>query len=439
MFSFPSSSSSSSSHTSPRQSQYYILSARHSFSILPRFYAVYPYLRFHLIYSLSVFNISRLRCHLSVQPPIMSQSESFIATRPLENVRLQVKPSRAPPAHSSNVHGQNNLKNQGIRIVHAARPEGSRPNNPATGTNFYLPYMSNSLAVRIKHTRTSRGLGVFTTHSFPAGHRILGEGTIFSCVHPEQVETPEWERSVVDRWRFLAVLDQSWFKEHFPHIQYMPLGTLELTEHEANKFLCFVSEYAFGNPQRNRMNIYPFASHINHACDKCANAQFWIQAEKPDRITVRLIRNVRKGQEIFINYHRPSGNTFGCAVCGARDGETSRFRQFWQGIRRRARGIWSHQSELELGPISTQPQPVPTPDASVTAGVVHSATTEAPADAIHPATVAASRDGKTTRDVKAPTETVTPVGEASSPETQTHNSSQQRVSARWTSFRKSRR
>ncbi|KAH0528115.1 hypothetical protein TsFJ059_003017 [Trichoderma semiorbis] len=215
----------------------------------------------------------------------------------------------------------------------------------------------------------------------------------------------------------------------------MPLGTLELTPHEANKFFCFVLEYAFSNPQRSRINIYPFASHINHACDKCANAQFWVQAEAPDRITVSLVRNVRKGQEIFINYNRPSGNTFGCAICGARDGEASRFRQFWQGIRRRAHGVWSYQSEPEPEPISTQPQPVPTQPVPVTGDIVDSATTEAPADAIevsqstvHPATVAASRDGKTTRDVKGPTETVTPVGEASSPET--HNSFQQSASAR---------
>lgn len=434
MFCFRSSPSSSttSSHISSDSCSITFFRQRHSFSILPRFYAVYPYLRFHSIFSLSVFNISRLRCQLSVPHPIMSQSESFMATRPLENIRLQVKPSPGPPPYSSNIHGQNSLKNQRIRIVHAARPEGSGPTNQATGANFYLPYMTNSLAVKIKHTKTSRGLGVFTIQSFPAGHRILSEGAIFSCLHPEQVEEMEWRRRVVHRWRSLAVLDQTWFKEHFPHIQYMPLGTLELTPHEANKFFCFVLEYAFSNPERNRANIYPFASHINHACDKCANAQFWVQAEAPDRITVRLTRYVRKGQEIFINYNRPSGNTFGCAICGARDGEASRLRQFWQGIRRRAHGVSSDPSELELGPISTQPQPVP-----VAGDIVDSATTEAPADAIHPATDAASRDGKTTRDVKGPTETVTPVGEASSPET--HTSSQQRVSARWASFRKSRR
>ncbi|KKO97115.1 hypothetical protein THAR02_10780 [Trichoderma harzianum] len=375
----------------------------------------------------------------------MSQSESFMATSPLENVRLHVKPSRAPPAHSSNIHGQNSLRSQGIRIVHEARPEGSGPTNQATRANFYLPYMSNSLAVEIKHARTSRGLGVFTTQSFAAGHRILREGATFSCIHPERADDPIWMRSVVHRWRWLAVLDQSWFKEHFPQIQYMPLGTLELTPHEATKFLCFLLEYAFGNPQKDRINVYHFASHINHACGKCANAEVWIQAEVPDNITVRLIRHVRKGQEIFINYNRPSGNTFGCAVCGARDGETSRFRQIWQGMLRRAHGVWSsYPSEPELDPISTQPQPVPvpTPDASVTAGAVPSATTEAPADAIdvshsieHPATVAASTDGKTTRDPKAPIETVTPVGEASSPET--HNSLQRWASARWASLRKS--
>ncbi|KAL6696374.1 hypothetical protein J3F84DRAFT_373836 [Trichoderma pleuroticola] len=235
-------------------------------------------------------------------------------------------------------------------------------------------------------------------------------------------------------------------------------------------FLCFVLEYAFSNPGQSRVNIYRLASHINHACHKCANAYISIEPEIPYAITVRLVREVKKGREIFINYNRPSGNKFGCAVCGIRDGETSRFKLFWHDMVRLAHGVRSDQSEQ--GPTLARPFPplsaktsahvvalatAETPVAAdvpaavnapvavnVPADAVDSATAEAPADAVDgpqsimdSVTAGASGDANATTDDKAPTDTVAtvvPLGDANSPETH-RIPFRRKVWARWASFR----
>ncbi|KAK4078554.1 uncharacterized protein Triagg1_2885 [Trichoderma aggressivum f. europaeum] len=387
----------------------------------------------------------------------MNRPEGGISFDALENPesRLRTGPITST---SSNIHGQNNMKNWGVRIVHEAPPEGSEPPNSATGTmpkdDVYLPYMSNSLALKIKPTGSSRGDGVFTIRHFPAGHRIIYKGPVFTCVHPTRRDATSWKMAVIQRWRLNSVREQTRIKSHFPKIRYMPSGTLEPTALEAMDFLCFILEYAFSNPGCSRANIYRLASHINHACRKCANAEISIGPGTPNLITVRLVRKVKKGQEIFINYDRPSGNAYGCAVCGIRDGETSRLKQFWHGMVRLARGVPSNQGERE----HTLAQPSPPLSAGTSAPVVASATTEAPvavnvtADVVGSATAEApsgavsdsqsitgsatgeaSADADGTKDAKAPADTVAtvvPVGDADS-----HETFRQRVSARWASFR----
>ncbi|KAL7960044.1 hypothetical protein V8C34DRAFT_95244 [Trichoderma compactum] len=457
MFSFPYPSPpfSSSSHISPRQPQHYILLPETFFHYSIHILCSISLPSFSLNFQLSVFNISRLRCQPSVPHPIMNRPEGRISFDALENPESRLRTSQSPPPHSSNIHGQSNVKNYGIRVVHDARPEGSGPINPAIRMtprdDPYLPYMSNSLALKIKHTRSSRGNGVFTIRSFPAKHRIIYEGPIFTCNHPTQTDATSWKMSVVNRWRFLSMIDQRWLKSHFSRIGYMPMGTLPPTAFEAMDFLCFVLEYAFSNPGYSRVNIYRLASHINHACQTCANAEVYIEPATPETITVRLVRNVKKGQEILINYNRPSGNAFGCAVCGIRDGETSRFKQFWHGMIRLARGVPSNQGRQ--GP--TLAQPFPTPSAKTPAHVVALAAAEAPgavnvtadvvgsADAVDvsqsitdSATAEDSTDANAKADAKAPTDTVAtvvPVGDADSPETRVPF--RQRVSARWALFR----
>ncbi|KAM3464723.1 hypothetical protein NHJ6243_002287 [Beauveria neobassiana] len=76
----------------------------------------------------------------------------------------------------------------------------------------------------------------------------------------------------------------------------------------------FVTDYAFWDPQRDQAHIYRLSSHINHACQMCANAGFWVDSAYPHRIVVTLVRGVRHGDEIFICYGK-TNTPYGCALC----------------------------------------------------------------------------------------------------------------------------
>lgn len=76
----------------------------------------------------------------------------------------------------------------------------------------------------------------------------------------------------------------------------------------------FVDEYGFWEPQQTNAHIFMLASHINHACVSCANAEQWTDAECPHAISVKLTRPLKAGDEVFINYNRP-GLSFKCSVC----------------------------------------------------------------------------------------------------------------------------
>ncbi|OAA77986.1 SET domain protein [Akanthomyces lecanii RCEF 1005] len=62
----------------------------------------------------------------------------------------------------------------------------------------------------------------------------------------------------------------------------------------------------FRTLKRDRAHIYELTCYINHACSSCANAEFWVDSDWPNSITVKLVRDVNKGDEIFICYHKPN-------------------------------------------------------------------------------------------------------------------------------------
>jgi predicted RNA-binding Zn-ribbon protein involved in translation (DUF1610 family) len=76
----------------------------------------------------------------------------------------------------------------------------------------------------------------------------------------------------------------------------------------------FKRNYAFQDPMGTRALIYGLASHINHACPDCAQAIFLVEAKNPHEITVRLQKNVRADEEIFIHYGKSRLN-FDCPLC----------------------------------------------------------------------------------------------------------------------------
>ncbi|EHK16847.1 uncharacterized protein TRIVIDRAFT_65412 [Trichoderma virens Gv29-8] len=249
-----------------------------------------------------------------------------------QNPHLAVRTTQSRPVESGTI----NFKNRGLPIIHAVQPENSTANTGARATTEenapYRPYMVNKLAVSIRNTRSSRGRGVFAICDFPEGQRIIVESPVFSCAAPVENNAAIWRTALAERWCSIPDMHQLYCKSKFVNLKEMPMGAQHLSLHQSRRFFSFVKEYAFCNPPKSLLHIYPLAGHINHACSRCANAEVWIDSGPPHRITVRLMKRVRRGEEIFINYNRPAGNPFSCAVCRDRQGIKSHLKASWHSM-----------------------------------------------------------------------------------------------------------
>ncbi|TXC05016.1 hypothetical protein FocTR4_00000961 [Fusarium oxysporum f. sp. cubense] len=78
----------------------------------------------------------------------------------------------------------------------------------------------------------------------------------------------------------------------------------------------FKRDCAFQDPSGTRVLIYSLVSNINHACPDCAQATFLV-AEAYD-ITVTLVKDVRAGEEIFIDFGEARSH-FDCSPCNTRE------------------------------------------------------------------------------------------------------------------------
>ncbi|KOS19327.1 hypothetical protein ESCO_000891 [Escovopsis weberi] len=155
------------------------------------------------------------------------------------------------------------------------------------------------------------GNGVFAKFDFERGHKIIVERPILSCIH--------WMlrnglRTVSQDWMTLPLENQQQMTSYFSRLKDVPIGGKTLLPQHKKVLEKFIEEYGFWDPQRARAHIYLLVSHINHACISCANAEQWTDSSYPHRITVKLVKPVKAGQEIFINYNRKT--PFGCALCG---------------------------------------------------------------------------------------------------------------------------
>ncbi|RFU79512.1 hypothetical protein TARUN_2719 [Trichoderma arundinaceum] len=172
----------------------------------------------------------------------------------------------------------------------------------------------NEEAVSIRDTLTRRGLGVFANMDFERGHNIIAERPAITCTH--------WPASngagtITEEWCALPKEDQRRLQAAFcKPLRCIPTGRETLSWLYRKSLERFVLEYAFCNPQRSLAHIYVLGSHMNHACRSCANAQQWTESDAPHRIIVKLVKPVKAGEEIFINYNRRQADSFGCAVCG---------------------------------------------------------------------------------------------------------------------------
>ncbi|OAQ98062.1 hypothetical protein LLEC1_03009 [Akanthomyces lecanii] len=177
----------------------------------------------------------------------------------------------------------------------------------------------NLEVLKIHETNTNRKLGVVARRSLPKGYRIIYEPATFSCY--------QWgsgKRTAVEEWSELSSEHRRHMRLLHTVLRKVPDGGKDaFKERDKRRLESFISDYAFSDPQRDRAHIYELTCYINHACSTCANAEFWVDSDWPNSITVKLVRDVKKNDEIFICYHKPS-LYFGCALC--RYGETLRGR-----------------------------------------------------------------------------------------------------------------
>lgn len=172
------------------------------------------------------------------------------------------------------------------------------------------PKIRNDDAVRILETNEERQRGVFTKHDFPSHHMIIKERPMLSCIHWPQ---RNGVRSIDSDWQRLNPDRQREIRDQFTRLEKVPVGR-KLNIWDRRRLRNFVKDYAFWDSKRTNAHIYRLGSHINHACISCANAQQWTDSEHPNYISIKLVKPLNAGDEVFISYNKP-GLPFRCAVC----------------------------------------------------------------------------------------------------------------------------
>jgi hypothetical protein len=197
----------------------------------------------------------------------------------------------------------------------AADESAGGPPAPPVPQGPGLP--QNELAVRIQDMHREIGKGVYLIENLQRQHTVLDEVPAIVCRYAQIGQWYGRRRTVTniaDEWRRLTVEERREICQTFTKLHSVPteVGLLPADKKILEKFIV---EYGFRGPanHNNSCYIYMFGSHINHACDGCANCSFTVDNNPPHRIRVTLRRNVYAGQELFIHYGRPVN--FKCPIC----------------------------------------------------------------------------------------------------------------------------
>ena len=206
-----------------------------------------------------------------------------------------------------------------------------RGSSPANRSSFHAP--RNYDALYICDTGTRRKLGVFASRDWPRGYKVIAETPALSCTYWRQ---RYGKRNIDEEWEMLKLSHKEDLRKCFRKLRKVAMGNNDqLTMYDQKRLESFIEEYAFRPPQSDRAHIYKLASHINHACMSCANAEHWTESNSPNTIHVKLVRPVKSGEEIFIYYNR-SDLKFTCPLCPPNT-LLSRLKAFVSRIRRMCR------------------------------------------------------------------------------------------------------
>ncbi|KAL6868628.1 hypothetical protein J3F83DRAFT_737799 [Trichoderma novae-zelandiae] len=141
---------------------------------------------------------------------------------------------------------------------------------------------------------------------------------------PLEVSMANMRREFESQWCDLLVQEQDVLKSEFSRLRGVPSGRGKLSLYQSILLYNFALEYSYSSPDGEFANIYSLASHINHACRRCANAVQGMDWYEPRRILITLVKPVKVGEEVFIYYNTLEGRKLACAVCGSMFGQQSR-------------------------------------------------------------------------------------------------------------------
>ncbi|KPM40944.1 hypothetical protein AK830_g5577 [Neonectria ditissima] len=223
-------------------------------------------------------------------------------------------PSQRQSASSSTLDGSN--------VARPSDPDAGSKIGSVAGTNTDKSSVDKGVqgtlpqnwdAIYIRPSQTCKGYGVFATRALPPRYPIIIETPRISCIHWSQ---RGGTRTIGDEWEKLDPQARATLCHYFRTLKDLPAAA-EPGSKNRKLLEKFVEEYAFWDTTRANCHIYDIASHINHACPSCANAEQYTEHNEPNKITVTLARGVREGEELFINYNKRRLR-FGCGGCGSR-------------------------------------------------------------------------------------------------------------------------
>ncbi|KIL94926.1 hypothetical protein FAVG1_01857 [Fusarium avenaceum] len=162
--------------------------------------------------------------------------------------------------------------------------------------------------VHIRHTGTERGRGVFAKRNLTR-NKIIIDKELPILKSDRNSLRADWNLTSLHTRREVAGL--------FSRLANIPTDRALVADEPSEMIIeDFRRDYAFPDPTGSRSLIYTVASHLNHACTDCANAEWIVDADEPHRITVQVTKRVRANKEIFITYGDDWGNLpFICSEC----------------------------------------------------------------------------------------------------------------------------
>lgn len=239
------------------------------------------------------------------QPPgsasTAPQAPRPASTAPQTSSQAPVVPQASGEATSNDPSGD--TTSNGSLANPASNDPSADPPAPA------LP--QNEDAISIRNTGDKRGLGVFSNHDFPNKHVVIFETPVLTTISIS-IGRRKFN-SVAKEWLKLSQAKKIELHESFRKLRGISIDP-PLSRSDKKRLKKFVAEYAFREMiPTDRAYIFKLACHINHACADCANCTTWVDSDGPHRISVKLRKPVRAGDELFIHYGKPL--RYQCAVC----------------------------------------------------------------------------------------------------------------------------